>query len=157
MRLPAFVLLLTVFASPAQSADNLWLAGTSDSPLGSYSYVGALIPLGQGSLGQGWVVRQWFDRVTYHYNGYTPDIHAEAYGYAPAIGYQWPTGSGSHAALYAGVRLANTHLSPDDPSNVDRGTRARFTLQGEFTSAVGAAAQNQFLAQGEFGNGAYFV
>lgn len=157
MRRPACVLWLAVLSTSAQAADSLWLAGTSDSSLGSYSYVGTLIPLGGGTLGQGWVMRQWVDRLTYRYDGFVPDIHAEAYGYAPAIGYQWPTGNASHAALYAGVRLANTHLAPDDPSNVDRGTRARFTLQGEFTSKVGAQAENQFLAQGEFGNGAYFV
>lgn len=151
------VLLLAAVAAPAHGADALLLAGTSDSSLGSYGYVGALIPLGDSSLGQGWVMRQWLDGITYRYNGFAPDIHAQAYGYAPAIGYQWPTGSGSQAALYAGVRLANTHLSPDDPSNVDRGTRARFTLQDELTSPVGGAAQNQFLAEGEFGNGAYYV
>ncbi len=33
----------------------------------------------------------------------------------------------------------------------------RFSLQGELTSQLGTMAQNQFLAQGEFGNGAYFV
>jgi hypothetical protein len=102
-------------------------------------------------------LRQWLDRLTYHYNGFAPDIQAQAYGYAPAIGYQWQVNNGSHAGLYAGMRLENTYLSPDDPSNVDRGTHARFTLQGELTNPVGAAAQNQFLAQGEFGNGAYFV
>jgi len=157
VRLPLRVLLLSAVAAPAQATDSLLLAGTSDSSLGGYSYVGTLIPLGQSSLGQGWVMRQWLDYLTYHYDGFAPDIHARSFGYAPAIGYQWPTANGSHAALYAGVRLANTHLSPDDPSNVDRGTRARFTLQGELMSPVGAAAQNEFLAEGEFGNGAYFV
>jgi Cellulose biosynthesis protein BcsS len=156
MRLPACALLLAVWASPAQAV-NLLLAGASGSPLGTYSYVGALIPLGDGSLGQGWIMRQWLDRLTYHYNGFTPDIHALAYGYAPAIGYQWPMGKDTHAALYAGVRVANTQLTPDDPSNVDRGTRARFTLQGELTTEMRTGIQNQFLAAGEAGNGAYFV
>jgi hypothetical protein len=157
MRLPACVLWLTAVAAPAQAGDILLLAGTSDSSLGSYSYVGASIPLGRSNLGQGWVFRQWLDRLTYHYTGFAPNIQAHAWGVAPAFGYQWQVNNSSHAALYAGMRLENTHLSPNDPSNVDRGTHARFTLQGELTSTVGAAAQNQFLAQGEFGNGAYYV
>jgi hypothetical protein len=157
MRL-AWVLLLAAAAAPVQAADSLLLAGSSDSSLGSYSYVGALIPLGQGALGEGWVMRQWVDRLTYRYDGFAPDIHAQAYGYSPAVGYQWAMGGGdTHAGLYGGVRVAHTHLDPDDPSNVDRGTRVRFTLQGELTSSLGARAQNQFLAQGELGNGAYFV
>src|SRR5882757_11565778 len=119
---------------------------------------GTLVPIGQGRLGDGWVMRQWFDRLTYRYDGSVPDIRAEAYGYAPAIGYQWPVGDGSnHAGLYAGLRVVHTQLSPDDPSNVDRGTHARFSLQGELTSQLGAMVQNQFFAQGEFGYGAYFV
>jgi hypothetical protein len=157
MRLPARVLLLAVLIPSAQAADTLLLAGTGGSSLGTYSYVGALIPLGGGNLGQGWVMRQWLDRLTYHYNGFEPDIHALAYGYAPALGYQWAMSNPQHAALYAGVRVANTQLDPDDPSNVDRGTRARLTLQGELTSQMSGAVQNQFLAAGEFGNGAYFV
>lgn len=116
MKLAACALLLAVLAREARAADNLLLAGTSDSSLGSYSYVGALIPFGHGTLGQGWVMRQWIDRLTYRYDGFVPDIHAHAYGYSPAIGYQWAIGGASHAALYAGVDLMHTHLSPDDPS-----------------------------------------
>ncbi len=157
-RLPARVILLLSIATSAHAADDLFLGGTDQSSLGSYSYLGALVPIGQGKLGDGWVMRQWFDRLTYRYNGSVPGIRAEAYGYAPAIGYQWPVSDGNnHAGLYAGLRVAHTELSPDDPGNVDRGTRVRFTLQGELTSQLGATAQNQFLAQGEFGNGAYFV
>ena len=154
----AWLALLAAVAPAVQAADSLLLAGSSDSSLGSYSYVGALIPLGEGVLGQGWVMRQWVDRLTYRYDGFAPDIHAVAYGYSPALGYQWALDGGdTHAGLYGGVRAAHTHLDPDDPGNVDRGTHVRATLQGELTSALGTRAQNQFLAQGELGNGAYFV
>jgi hypothetical protein len=152
------VVLLLGIAAAAQANDSLFLAGTDQSSLGSYSYLGALVPVGHGQLGDGWVMRQWFDRLTYRYNGSVPDIRAETYGYAPAIGYQWPMSNGrNHAGLFAGLRVAHTQLTPDDPGNVDRGTRARFSLQGELTSQLGETAQNQFLAQAVFGNGAYFV
>lgn len=156
MKLATSFLLLLIITAPAQATDSLMLAGSSYSSIGSYTYLGSLTPLGEGLLGQGWVIRQWIDRLTYRYNGYTPDIEALAWGYSPAIGYQWALGD-SHAALSGGVRIAHTNLDPDDPSNVDRGTRLRGTLQAELTSPLGARAENQFLAAGEIGNGAYFV
>lgn len=152
------VLLLAAIASPARASDDLLLAGTSHAALGDYSYVGVLVPLGEGRLGQGWVMRQWLDRVVYRYNGLFPDIRATAYGYAPAVGYQWGLdGGASHAAIYGGVRVVHTSLDPYDPGNANRGTHVRPTLQGELTSDIGGRAQNQLLAEGEFGNGAYFV
>jgi hypothetical protein len=158
MKVPACALLMLGVATSAQGSDSLMLTGSTESSIGSYTYLGALMPLPHSVLGQGWVVRQWLYRLTYRYDGSAPDIHAEAFGYAPAIGYQWPMGYGdNHAGLYAGVRLAHTHLSPADPHNNDDGTRARFSLQGELTSRFGVVAQNQLLAQGEFGNGAYYV
>lgn len=150
--------LLAAVALPAGAANDLVLAGASDSPLSNFSYVGVLVPLGDGRLGQGWILRQWVDRVAYRYNGFVPDIHAVGYDYAPALGYQWALdGGANHAALYAGVDAIHVSLNPYDPGNVDRGTHVRLTLQGEFTSNIGDWAQNQFLAEGEFGNGAYFV
>lgn len=150
--------LLAAAVPPAWGADDLLLAGASGSGLGNYSYLGALIPLGEGRLGQGWVMRQWVDRITYQYNGFAPDIHAAAYGYAPALGYQWALAGGAdHVTLYGGAHLVHTSFDPYDPGNADRGTHARLTLQGELTSDIGARAQNQLLAEGEFGNGAYFV
>jgi len=156
MRVLPCALLFIAAAAPLHAADNLLLAGSDYSSLGSYTYLGTLTPLGISTLGNGWILRNWVDRLTYRYNGYTPDIHALAWGYSPAIEYQWAMG-GSHAALSGGLRIAHTHLDPDDPSNVDRGTRLRGTLQGELTSSLGEHFENQFLAAGEFGNGAYLV
>ena len=62
-------------------------------------------------------------------------IHALDHGYSLAIGYQWALQQSHHTALYVGARVANTELTPDDPSNVDRVTRARLTLQADLTSA----------------------
>lgn len=154
----AVALLLTAFAAPVIAADGLLLAGASDSALSNYSYAGVLMPLGAGGLGQGWVLRQWIDRVAYQYDGFVPDIHATAYGYAPAIGYQWGLDQGAvEAALYGGVRVSHTILDPYDPGNPDHGTHLRPTLQGELTSNLGGWLQNQLLVSGEFGNGAYFA
>lgn len=150
--------IVALMLTPRVHGQSLWLAGASASGLSDYSYLGMLMPLGHSTLGHGWVMRQWLDRVSYRYDGFVPDIHAVAYGYAPAIGYQWPlAASMNHAALYAGVRVAYTHLDPYDASNIDRGTHVRVSLQGQLTSAVGSYAENRFLAQGQIGNGAYFI
>jgi hypothetical protein len=158
MKSSVCALLMMGIAASAQGAESLLLTGSTESSIGSYTYVGALTPFPQSALGHGWVMRQWLDRVTYRYDGSAPDIRAEAYGYAPAIGYQWPMSAGDHhAGLYAGIRLAHTRLTPADPHNSDAGTRARFSVQGDLISRFGVLAQNQLLAQGEFGNGAYYV
>lgn len=150
------LLCLLVVVGPANAADSLWLTGSEWLRLGSYSYVGVLTPLGQGSFGNGWVMRQWVDRLTYDYDGAQPGIHAESYGYSPALGYQRALGRG-WAGLYAGVRLAHTDVSPYDPSNADRGTHGRLSIQAEAFTALGGSAENQLIAQAEIGNGGYYV
>lgn len=154
----AVAVLLTVVACRAGAAHDLLLAGASDSPLSNFSYVGVLMPLGDGRLGRGWILRQWVDRVTYQYNGFTPDIQAVAYDYSPALGYQWELDGGvNQAALYAGVDTVHTRLDPYDPGNVDRGTHVRVTMQGELTTNISGWMQNRLLLEGQFGNGSYFM
>lgn len=143
-------------AGTAQAADNLVLSGMEWSRFGTYSYVGTLDAIGTGSLADGWVLRQWIDRVTYEYRGASSQIHAEGYGYSPAFGRHVILGS-SHVGLYGALRIAQTSLSPDDPSNKDRGARGRVSLQTDAFTPLGRFTENQFLAQAEFGNGGYFV
>jgi hypothetical protein len=152
---PVLLLALTLSAS-ARSADSLVLSGTEWSRFGTYSYLGAITPLGGGSLGDGWVMRQWVDRLTYQYRSGTSDVHAEGYGYAPAFGRQLPIAN-SHIGLYGAVRIAHTSLDPDDHSNVDRGTHARFSIQAEDYTRVAGWAENQLIASAEIGNGGYFA
>lgn len=142
--------------APVSAAENLLLTGAESSPLADYEYVGMLVPLGNGSLGNGWVMRHWLDRFTYHYATNGQNIDAESYGYAPAIGYQ-STLAGSHVGISGALRIGNTRLSPDDRSNADRGTRARFSTQVEMTTPFGRSVENQFIAQAQLGNGGYFA
>jgi hypothetical protein len=155
---PAAYFLVSALAlsASARSADSLVLSGTEWSRFGTYSYIGAITPLDGGTLGDGWIMRQWVDRLTYQYRGGTAEIHAEGYGYAPAFGRQLPIGN-SHVGLYGAVRIAHTSLEPDDRSNVDRGTHARFSIQAEASTRVGGWAENQLIASGEIGNGGYFA
>ena len=151
-----FLVCAWALSASARSADSLVLSGTEWSRFGSYSYLGAITPLGTGSLGDGWVMRQWLDRLTYEYRSGASDIHAEGYGYAPALGRQFPIAT-SHVGLYGAVRIAHTSLDPDDHSNVDRGTHARFSIQAEAFTRIAGWAENQFIATAEIGNGGYFA
>jgi hypothetical protein len=143
-------------AGPVRAADSLLLTGAESSNIGDYAYVGVLMPLGNGDLGNGWVMRHWLDRVTYHYASGARTVDAQSYGYAPAIGYQTPLGR-SHIGIAGALRVGNTHLSPDDPSNADHGTRARFSIQAEMTTPFGKSVESQLIAQGQFGNGGYYA
>lgn len=143
-------------AAPVKATENLVLAGAESSPLGDYAYVGALMPLGHGSLGNGWVMRHWLDRFTYHYATNGKQVDAESYGYAPAIGYQATLGD-SHVGISGALRIGSTQLSPDDRSNADRGTHARFSTQVEMTTPLGQSVENQLIAQAQLGNGGYFA
>jgi len=158
MRLPvlAGLMALTVVSEASHAQDSLYFAGGEWSRIGSYTYLGSLMPIGGGSLGNGWVLRQWLDRLTYDYRGATTSIRAEDYGYSPAIGFQSAV-LGSKVGLYGAVRIAHTSLDPDDSANTDRGTHGRVSLQGETFTPVAAHGLNQLLAQFEIGNGGYFV
>ena len=151
-----FLTCVLALSASAHSANSLMLSGIESSRFGSYSYVGAITPLGDGSLGDGWIMRQWLDRLTYQYRTGASDVRAEGYGYAPALGRQLPLGN-THVGMYGAVRIAHTSLDPDDHTNRDRGTRARFSIQADALTSVGGWAQNQFLGQAEAGNGGYFV
>jgi hypothetical protein len=140
----------------AHCAESLVLSGTEWSRSASYSYVGALTPLGGASLGDGWVLRQWLDRLTYQYRGASSEINADGYGFSPALGRQLPLGN-SHVGIYGALRVANTSLHPDDVSNADRGIRARFSIQADALTPIAGWAENQLIAQAEFGNGGYFA
>jgi len=152
----SFLTCALALSASAHSANSLLLSGTESSRFGSYSYVGAITPLGDGSLGEGWVMRQWLDRLTYQYRSGAADVHAEGYAYAPAFGRQVPFGN-THVGLYGAVRIAHTSLDPEDHTNRDRGTRARFSIQADALTSVAGWAQNQLIAQADAGNGGYFV
>ena len=119
---PPSVLLVAALAGIrlAQAADNVALAGTEYSGLGSYTYVGVISPLGHEHLGNGFVMRNWLERLTYEYDGAAARIHAERFAYAPALGYQAPLAGGS-IAVYGGLRIAHLNLSPNDPGNDEEG------------------------------------
>lgn len=140
----------------AGAAQSLLLTGAEASGRGSYAYLGHIAALGGRPLGEGWVVRHWVDRVTYDYRSGARVIDAEAFGYAPAMGYLSAGGRFSHG-LYGGVRLAHTRLSPDDPGNGSRGWRARPFVQADGVWRMRAGLEQHFVASFELGSGEYYL
>ncbi len=140
----------------AGAAQSLVLTGAEASGRGSYAYLGHIAALGDRPLGQGWVLRHWVDRVTYEYRSGAREIEAEAFGYAPAVGYLSAGERLSHG-LYGGMRLAHTRLSPDDPGNGSRGWRARPFVQADGVWRLRPGLEQQFVASFELGSGEYYL
>jgi len=133
---------------PAHGADNVGLAGTEYSGLGSYTYAGIVTPLTSEHLGNGIVMRHWLERLTYEYDAGTTRIHAERYAYAPALGYQSPFAGGS-IGVYGGLRIAHLDLTPDDPGNDEEGHTNRVFFDLDAFTPLGARAENQVIASFE--------
>ena len=147
---------LSLLALTAGADDQVVLAGTEWSRLGSYTYAGIISPLGEASPGNGLVMRHWLERLTYEYDSSGQEFDAERYGYAPALGYQtalW----GGYAGIYGGIRLAHTDLSPDDPGNKDEGNTARFFLQADAVTPISAVVENQVVAGFETRYSGYYL
>ena len=140
----------------AHAREHVALAGTEYSGLGSYTYLGIISPLGSAELGHGFVMRHWLERLTYQYDSAGVNIDAERYGYAPSLGYQTPLGRG-HAGLYAGLRIAHTDLSPNDPGNPEEGHTNRVFLQADADTPIGERAENQLVTSFETRYSDYYV
>lgn len=107
-------------AQAAHAAETLVLSGMElANRQASCVYTGILSPLGEAADARRWVVRHWFDRITYRDDSGGQEISTDALGYQARVGNrQW--------GLYAAARLAHTRLRPGDPGNAERGAQTRF-------------------------------
>jgi hypothetical protein len=124
--------LLLALASPAASAESLFLTGGEISKDGGYAYAAALVPFSGSTLGNGFVHRYWVEYLTYEYIGGAANqvIEAKAPGAEFALGYQKASPTGSVGA-FAGAYYKDTELTPDDPTSKVRGSHLRLRLQLE--------------------------
>jgi hypothetical protein len=95
--------------------------GDADS---HYLYAGLLVPWPGHRLGDGLVQRYWVDHFSYQYDADGQRIEAEGVGMEGVLGWT-VSGERGYAGVYAGLRLVNTELSPDDPSSRVQGTHLR--------------------------------
>lgn len=157
MKIISLIYGLLLAAPAAHAAETLVLSGMELADRqASYVYAGILSPLGEVADAHRWVIRHWFDRITYRYDSGGQKISAAALGYAPALGYQARVGNGQWG-LYAGARFAHTRLRPDDPGNAARGAQTRLFFQVDGLSAIRPGIENQIVAQVETGTGGYYL
>ena len=123
---------------PAIAADVYVLAGAESASGTRYAYVGAVLPL--PFAGDGFKQRYWADRQTYGYDAAPGRVTAHASGLEASFGY----GSASPDAwwaAFAGVRLSETTLTPDDPGGSARGRQAALKLQFEGDTRIAGEAR----------------
>jgi len=123
----------TPMAAAAQ--DRLFLTGGEVADAAYYSYVGAVLPLGQRKNGRGWTQRYWLDAFGYEYDGAPGRVQADAYGAEAALGYGGSNERGWWNASL-GLRYTDTDLDPDDPSASARGSQLGGKLQLEADGKV---------------------
>ncbi|MDB5689979.1 MAG: hypothetical protein JWL91_1855 [Sphingomonas bacterium] len=108
--------------SPACAQDSgIALAGgiAGKTPSG---YVGAVVALPGASLGRGPALRAVAALSKYSYNTASAKVDGRATALTLAGVHQW-SGEWGYANLAAGLSYHDTHLSPDDPNNANRGER----------------------------------
>jgi len=128
------LLALLLLAAPAAARDLLIFTGAEGGGGGGvstnnyYTYLGGIAPLLDKGFGTGFMQKYKVDFLGYAYPSNGQDITANAVGVEGSLGYQ-VAGEHGWGGGYAGVRYANTWLSPDDPKSKVRGSLFRPLLQ----------------------------
>lgn len=147
-------LLSAGLGSPAAGAEvrELFIGGEGASTQ-AYAYVGALAPWADSS-GR-WATRYWFDAQRYEYDSNGRTIVGKVVGFSPAVVRTFSFANG-YLAVSAGVRFADTRLSPDDPGNEQRGFKASLPLQIDGQLRVNSTTLSG-IASGEPDIGSYWA
>jgi len=125
---------------PVRASGASWLGMTgveADENHGSYTYIGAVLPLGTGSvLGNGWVQRYWLDELAYRFNAGGIETRARAPGLSASLGRQGRD-AGWDWGVYAGAAYRDTGLTPDNSSVQVRGSQTYPLLALELSRQAG--------------------
>ena len=156
MRLAALCGLMCVAVNPAMAQDSLLLAGAEVSDQAGYAYLGSIIPIGDGVLGNGWVHRLWLDHNRYQYESGSRDIHVERSATEYALGYHGGTPQKSYA-IYLGAGYAHTTVDPVDPKFDERGGKVRARMSGELGIELPLAWRGDLIASHTFGRSDYWL
>lgn len=115
-----------LLAGKATAEPTQLFAGGEGGSGQAYAYVGALQPWGEHA--PNWATRYWLDAQRYDYDSNGRTVVAKAAGLTPAVVRSFPFENG-YLAISAGLRFAETNLSPDDPGNKQRGFKTSLPLQ----------------------------
>ena len=144
----------------AAAPQTVVFGGVEASSASHYAYVGAVRPVGGGTLGQGPFVRVGASLLGYRYDttidGQERRVRARAPGLELAGGWAFGTPeAGGDLSLGVGVR--DFRLSPEDPSSDVRGTRAYLSPQLALHGRPLANVEAELLANGATGLRAFFA
>jgi hypothetical protein len=118
---------------PAEAQTGVALAGVEAGKDTASAYLGTVLSIPGSVLGKGWVQRYWLDYTAYPYEK-TPaeEIDVGVAAFEAALGYQGSSATGWWA-VYLGAQYSYTELSPNDPSNEERGPdlSAKLQIEGE--------------------------
>jgi len=138
------------------AADKLFLTGIEGSKSDNfYTFVGLVAPIGDNSLGDGWVQKYWLDYLGYTYNT-DQRITAKAVGVEAMLGYQ-TSGPTFWAGVFTGLRYNNTSLEPDDPGNETSGEHIWLKTQFEGGMDLAENWKTTGIASYTFGAKSYWL
>jgi len=129
-----FSLILFPMLPAMATAQSLLLGGTQWGPQNSYSYLGGILPVEGGALGNGWFVTTFASYLTYQYHSGNPAelVQTRAPGFNAGLGYAWK-GASYALALSGSVGYQYFSVTPRDLPNSaspkPRGNVATFTPQ----------------------------
>lgn len=135
----------------ALAAPTQVFAGGEGGSEQAYLYAGVLRPWGDSS---NWATRYWFDAQHYEYDSGGRAIVGKVIGFTPAIVRSFAF-DGGYLALSAGLRFADTRLSPDDPGNKQRGFQTSVPLQVDGQRRLGGVVLSAIVS-GEPDVGSYW-
>lgn len=148
-------LAIGVFSANTFGADkSLVFGGAEFASKQGYVYLGTLTPLADSTMGNGWMWRNWIDWLSYQYDA-NVRIKASAVGYTPALVRQFSNDSTS-VGISVGLRMATTHLSPDDPGNDNRGFRTGVPIQIDMDQRLGTRTALVLIASKDVNHGNYW-
>lgn len=139
-------------AGPAFAAPTQVFAGGEGGSEQAYLYAGVLQPWRDASAN--WATRYWFDAQHYEYDSGGRAIVGKVVGFSPAIVRSFAIDDG-YLALSAGLRFAETSLSPDDPGNKQRGFQTSVPLQVDGLRRLGRVVLSAIVS-GEPDVGSYW-
>lgn len=145
----ALALALCCAAFPA-AAESVWIGGASVAKQTHVGYLGRIAPLPGKSLSDGWSQSVFVDYVGYEYPSGARLVEGTVRGIKLGIGREFRREYG-YVGLGLGVSTSKTTLSPDDPSNANRGTRVHPVGELQWRSNADAAWRSRAFAQHVFG------
>jgi hypothetical protein len=148
--------LMACLMEPSLAAESIVLSGVEIGGKAKYAYLGTVMPVGNGVLGDGWVHRLWLDYNRYQYAADNLVVQVKRASTEYALGYHGGSRPASYA-LYLGANYAYATPDPVPESFVDRGGKLRLRASAELSSELGGGWRGDFIASHLLGKADYWL